>query len=135
MTIVSESVVIEMIRHWKAARLSSGVEALDFPTENILSKAGKGRVRSRPPVGEDDITDADIIQRIVQEMPYELRSVFEAYHLRLIREQRCRDDLPHKARALILGIDERKYRRRRKAAFRFCQERIGELLDSVTADR
>lgn len=125
--LASETVVLAMIYRWKAARLSSGVEALGFPTENILEKAGKGRSIGRPPVPDGERTDAEIIQAIVSRMPEEMRTVFEAYYLMLIRGERCRE-LPHKARALVLGLKPTTYFRRRDKGVEYCQERVGQYL-------
>ncbi len=132
MVAASESVVDAMISRWRKARLSKGEGALGFPTENVISKAGKGRVLRPPPMSDAELTDAEVIQTIVNEMPYEPRSVFEAYYLGMIRGQRC-NRLPHKARALVLGIGDSTYRRRRRFAYRYCQVRVGDFFDNVTA--
>lgn len=114
---------------WKRARLSAGTDSLGFPRENILEKAGKGR-STPPPIPDDEMTDPEIIQAIVDRMDKAMREVFEAYHLMLINGQRCRD-LNHKARAKVLRIPERTYRYRRDAGFQFIREWLGTYLDAV----
>lgn len=63
-------------------------------------------------------SDAEIVQRWVQRMPEELRTVFEAYHLGLIRGERCLKH-PHRARAAILGVGKSTYYERCRAAHSF----------------
>jgi hypothetical protein len=78
----------------------------------------------RPDLSDgDEITDADVVQLIVQEMPEELRAAFEGYHIGLIRGDNCRG-LPHKARALILGIPKTTYFNRVQAGRQYVQRRI-----------
>ncbi len=128
---LSESATNRMIRSWRRARLSSGVAALGYPTENILEKAGKGRVTAYTPLPDGEMTDAEMVQDVVDRMSGEIRAVFEAFHLMLIRGDRCRE-LPHKARALALAISEKTYRTRRDAGFKHCQEWLPYYLDRFT---
>ena len=129
---ISESATNEMIRVWRRARLSTGTEALGYPTENILEKARSGRSTGRPPIPHGEMSDPEKVQKVVEQMSYEIRSVFEANYLMILRGKRCRN-LPHKARALVLGITPKTYKARLQAGFRFCQEKLVIFLDMITA--
>lgn len=98
---VSPSVVDAMIRSWKLARLAKDAGKLGYPRINILHpEHGVGEEDDTP-----DDTDAEIVQRIVEGMPGEIRRVFEAAHLAIINGDSCRGK-PHKWRALALGIQQ-----------------------------
>lgn len=106
---ISESSVNAFIRVWRIARMSSAGGHLGFPKVNILHvKHGLGEDET------EDSTDAELVQSIVEQMPAEIRSAFEAYHLGIIRGENCRDK-PHKWRWLVLGIDEKRYKAREYA--------------------
>ena len=128
---ISESTTNEMIRVWRRARLSTGTEALGYPTENILEKARCGRSTGRPPIPHGVMSDPEKVQSVVSMMSLEIRAVFEAAHIMLIRGKRCRE-MPHTARALILGITPKTYKLRQHAGFRFCQENLVFNLDTMT---
>ena len=67
--------------------------------------------------------DAEIVQRIVDRMPDEMRTAFVACHLEIIRDERCRG-WPHTARANSLGITRDQYNWRVKAGKRYIAERL-----------
>lgn len=125
---ISESVVIAMVRSWRIARTSAPLAALGYATENILSKAGKGDPGHWNPDGE--LTDAEIVQAIVDQMPVEIKTAFEARELALIRGERCRN-LPHHARALTLGIAKSTYWLRVNAALDFIRRRLEWVLEET----
>ena len=126
--LISDSVVIAMVRAWRRARLSTGMDSLGYPAENILAKAGMSRSNRPPPLPDGAVTDAEIVQTIVEKMPDEMRSAFESYHLALIRNERCRG-IPHKARALMLGISISTYWLRKDAGSSFIAEWLEKILD------
>jgi hypothetical protein len=120
---LSDSATAKMILSWKSARLNPGSSNLGYPTENILEKAGKGRSTSYSPLPDGELTDAEMVQKVVDRMSKEIKLVFEAYHLMLIRGKRCRE-LPHKLRAAALGISKSTYGRRRDAGFMDCRKEL-----------
>jgi hypothetical protein len=128
---LSDSATARMIWHWKRARLSTGTVQLGYPKENVISKARMGRSVSLPAMFDDQMTDAEMVQATVDKMSKEISSVFEAFHLMLIRGERCRE-LPHKSRALALGINYKTYKARNLAAFSFCQDWFQYYLDQAT---
>jgi len=82
-----------------------------------------------PPI--DTITDAERVQKCVERLADEIRAVFEAYHIGLIRGDMClevvkgrRRTMTHKKRALLLGISERSYYTR----LRFAESQVSEWL-------
>jgi hypothetical protein len=130
---LSESTLREFLKSWKAARLSRDLRALGYPRQNVLARVMEmgplASVRGRtglPPI--EDVGDADLVQSIVEKMPRDMRSTFEAYHLGIIRQESCRD-IPHKARALILGITEGMYYRRVRSGTVFLSESLEQGLD------
>lgn len=136
---VSDTVVNELIRSWKRARLSTDSESLGFPRINIIAKAvemggtvisgGKG---ARPvEAAADCLTDAERVQIVVDHMEESDRAAFEAYHLGIIRGDSCRGK-PHNYRALILGISKKTYKKRVDRAWRTLERQTIELLDKVT---
>jgi hypothetical protein len=110
----------QMILAWKRARMHNDTAALGYPRENILAKAGRGRSLRPPPIPDGEMTDAELVQKVVDRMPNEMKRVFEAYHLMLVDDSRCRC-LPHKIRASALGITPKTYRMRVRKAFEFCR--------------
>ena len=127
MECASALLVDEMLRYWKLARLSSASEDIGYPRINILVKAlmGRGQPQSLP---DDAITDAEIIQTIVEKMPDEMREAFEARHLALIRGRRHRG-MRHKDRARILTIPLSTYWYRVSSGHRFIAIWLEEMLD------
>ena len=117
-----------MLRKWKKARRSSGAEALGYPRINVLAKVFVARGREHIP--DEALSDADIVQRYVNQMQPEIRSVFEAYHICLIRGQRC-NGMPHEARATILGMPRSTYYNRRDIGNRLLSDWLSEYLDSL----
>lgn len=131
---VSDTVVHDLIHSWKRARLSSGI-VLGFPKSTLLGRIVEfglaivaGSRGKRPVSQEMGVTDADNVQKVVEKMPYELKSVFEAYHLGIIRDEVCRRE-PHNARAMMLGISYKTYKRRRDAGWCFIQKSAEIILD------
>ena len=134
---ISPTVVDAMIRVWKIARLSADTGSLAFPSNSVLGKVveigpdavagARGAKRGAEPPA-DGLTDAERVQSIVENMPPEMRSAFEAYHLGIIREESCWGT-PHKVRALILGISHSTYKVRVSAGWRFLQDWIPIALD------
>ncbi len=136
---LADTVVNHMIRVWRIARLSRELAALGYPSTNLIARCVEmggtdgifsGSFRSKTPPGPAGITDAERVQSIVNRMPRELRVVFEAYHLGLIRGDSCRKT-PHKARALILGISPSTYFKRRKYAHTFLRGWLEMVLDDA----
>lgn len=132
---VSDSVVNTYIAIWRRARLSTG-SAGGWPPNSILGRivemgpyaaSTRGRGIHIPPNNQRD-EDAEFIQRLVEEMLDGVRTSFEAFHVGVIRGESCRG-LPHKARALTLGIDRSTYYDRVEAGRRYLAQRIGEMLD------
>ena len=126
---VSKTVVNAMVRSWRIARLSADTGGLGYPRVNILIRALMGR-GGRIFQADDELTDADIVQKIVKVMPYEMQSVFEAYHLGLIRGERCAG--PHEERANLLGITKSVYFKRLPNATQFLARHLGDALDDRT---
>ena len=134
--LISATVVDAMIRVWKISRLSADTGAFSMPSISILGKVvelgpdavAASRTKNRglePPA--QGITDAERVQSIVESMPPEMRTAFEAYHIGIIREESCKG-VPHKARALILGISHSAYKVRVKAGWIFLQDWLTEVL-------
>lgn len=131
---ISKSVVDHFIALWRRARLSSDAGSLGLAGDGLLGdvvqKGPDGVAGSRgatPPLSEF-VTDADRVQRIVDRMPEEIRTAFEAYHLALIRGERCKND-PHAARALILGISRPTYYRRVEFGWTIVRDHVQCWLD------
>ena len=127
---ISELTWLHFLRAWKRARLSAGAEALGYPTENILSKAGKGRVTGRARTPDEPPTDAELMQTIVIKMPQDMREAFEACHLCLIRGERYRGD-PHVERARVLGVPKSTYWYRVDCGKKFVREWLEKMLDNL----
>jgi len=134
----SDTVVNELIRTWRRARLSSDSGALGFPSISILGKVAemggvniRGGKGSRPvEAAAECLTDADRVQSVVTNMPESESSAFQAYHLGIVRGDSCRGR-PHKYRALILGISQKTYKKRVDRAWRILQMQVIEMLDRV----
>ena len=129
-----DTVVNDLIRSWRRARLSSDSGALGYPRISILGKVvemGGTAIRggnTRPIEAESDcLTDADRVQSVVNKMPEVDRSAFEAYHLGIIRGDSCKGK-PHKVRALILRISKKSYERGVLSAKRILQSWTVDLL-------
>ena len=109
--VVSETTVYELIRKWRIARLNRDQDLLDYPRINILHPEhgiGQG--------DENEVdTDVELIQRMVEGLPRDVRQVFEAFHLGVIRGEYCRQ-MPHARRWALLGIDRSTYRSRERTA-------------------
>ncbi len=121
---ISETATNDMIRAWKRARLSRDCSQLDYPKINIL--------HPKHGIGEDEViedSDAEFVQGIVDRMPGEIRSSFEAFHLGVINGEFCRRR-SHKWRCWVLGIDKKQYKSRRLAGHRI----IGEYLLTASGD-
>lgn len=122
---LSDTAVWAMIRKWRLARLFALGNILGFASENILEKAGKGD-RGFPELPDGVLTEAERVQKVVERMPAEMRSAFEARELGIIRGERDKR-MPHKARALILGISYETYRIRNNAAHEFLRRELEEI--------
>ena len=127
----ADSVVNDWINTWKLARLSKDLEAaeggflgrlVELGPAAILANSFGSRVLSLFFSSQLE-KDADVVQHIVDRMPDEMRSAFEAYHLAIIRGERCRD-WPHKARARTLGIPPTTYFRRKDAGKAYIAARL-----------
>lgn len=127
---MTDTVAADMLKSWRRARLAHGGEHLGYPTENILAKAGMARTGRPPPLPSGEKTDAEIVQDIVDTLMPEVKSAFEAMFLGIIRGERCRD-IPHAARANVLGIDKSTYWYRVHAAEKIIAEKIGEWFDRL----
>lgn len=102
---LSDTALDEAIRSWRRARRSYGY-IRGYPTVNVLDPTwGVGTAQAVPDVS---MTDADRVQRIVERMPPEIRTAFEAYHLAIVRGESCKEH-GHKFRWTILAIPERTY--------------------------
>lgn len=131
---LSRSVVDAMIRVWRIARLSTDSECLSYPSISILGRCVEQGgtdgfyqgYRGSVPTSQG-ITDAERVQSIVDRMPDEMREVFEAYHLGIIRSQKWQK--PHRERAIKLGIPWTTYRYRRDAGYKFVQDLLHIVLD------
>ena len=124
---------IVMIRTWRIARTTSDTHALGYPRQNILDRCAKygGTAGRGGPVPEnEDATDAEIIQAIVDKMAPEVRAAFEARELGLVNGQRQRH-IPNKRRAQILGIAESTYWHRVRSGQEFIAQQLAELFDSL----
>lgn len=130
----SETTALAFIRSWKRARLSADLDGLGLPKVNILAKFGMSRDGRPPPLPDDQLSDAEVVQIIVDRMPDEIRNSFEAYHLALIRERRC-NNYPHHARALILGIPKSTYFSRVNAGLKFICDWLTEMLDRIDQNK
>ena len=129
LTITSPTVVDAMIRVWKIARMNSGAQALAYPSTSLIARCvelgGTDGVlchayRGNTPAAQG-ITDAERVQVIVEKMPGEMRSVFEAYHIGLIDEKVCHGQR-HKIRAVALDIPTTTYWYRVKSGWQFVQD-------------
>ena len=107
---ISETTYNELLRKWRYARLNRDQGLLDYPSINILHP--EHGVGGEEP---DDDIDIDTFQGCVDRLPKEIKSVFEAFHLGIIRGEYCRH-MPHKVRWLILGIDGKTYKSRQLTA-------------------
>ena len=119
-----------MIVSWRRARLSVGGENLGFPSMNILAKAGAARSGRPPPLPDGELTDAEIIQKLVERMGEELRRPFEARHLALIGNRRV-NGKNHKQRAHILGIPARTYWYRVDSGHKFIAIELARIIDTL----
>lgn len=121
---ISETAVNYFIRVWRIARTTKGADGLSYPTVNILHPefgiGSPGNILSQA------IHDAERVQSIVEKMPKETRSAFEAYHLGVIRGDSCRD-MDHKARWIILAISKSTYFRRVKKGRDFVHDGLDRL--------
>ena len=128
-----KSYAVVMIRTWRIARTTSDTNALGYPKQNILDrciKYGGTAGRGGPSPIHEDVTDAEIIQAIVDKMPVEMRTAFEARELGLVNGQRQRH-IPNKRRAQILGIAESTYWYRVKSGQEFISNSLSDLFDSL----
>ena len=125
---ISDTTYQEMLNRWRKARLSADTEALGFPKISILVKALEGRGGRVNYMPDDALSDADIMQTIVNTIPDALKAVYEAKHICLIRGQRC-IGMPHEGRANILGIAKSTYWRRFEAATTFVKKELQIVLD------
>lgn len=119
--LLSDSALDTVIRLWKLARLGKDVAALMYPTRNILHP--EWGVGEQNCILAQAVEDAERVQAIVNDMDYEMRSAFEAYHLGIVRGDQCRN-YPHHARALILAISKRTYFRRVELAREFVRRQL-----------
>lgn len=121
---VSDSVLDDMIGVWRHARTSGGhVQGWPSGLLGRLVELGvhalaalRGRI-GLPSMWHEDPTPY-IIQEIVDKMPRELRDVFEADYLAIVRGDSCKGE-PRKYRAVLLAISEPTYYRRREAGREF----------------
>ena len=127
----SDTVVNDWIRSWKLARLSKDIRGGVGGLLGRLAELGPDAMQSRT-FGSVILTlffrsqlerDADVVQRIVNKMPDEMRRVFEAYHLAIIRGQRCAGQ-PHEWRANVLGIPKSTYFTRVSSGWHYLAERL-----------
>ena len=138
---VSLSEADDWILVWRTARLASG-HALGWSSESIWSRLAEMRILIRmPKTGTANLppdTDSDIraaaVQSIVETMPSTIRGPFEAYNIGVIRGDSCRH-IPHKARALILGLDRSVYYKRIDMARAHVAEKLAEILDRTDTFR
>jgi len=137
LTEVSATTIDDLIRSWKRAILRSDAHALGYPPVNTIKKAmdyGEGRGPSRsdfvPYMRElDEETDVAYMNLILGYMHWRVDagitadyySPFIAYHLGVIRNESCRH-LPHKARALILGLKPTTYHERVRRGWEFIRD-------------
>jgi hypothetical protein len=138
---LSDTAVDDYIRSWRIARLSKD-SSVGWGSCSIFGRlvdmgpyaAAIGRVfGSRPPLRDSMMStfdkDAMIVQRIVHSMCDEIRGPFEAFHIGVIRGASCRGQ-PHKARALILGLERSTYYDRVQLGRRILSIRISEYIDT-----
>jgi hypothetical protein len=128
---VSGSVVDHWIGKWRLARLSRDLghdaggflgRLVELGPVAMLSGLFGSNILSLFFVSQLE-KDAVVVQDIVDQMPEEMRSAFVAYHLAVIRDERCRD-LPHKVRARILGIPPTTYFRRVEFGREYIAQRL-----------
>lgn len=121
---LGNSVVNAMVSSWRRARLSAMIGTVSgYSSVNSIyrwmrfgmQKPERTYIFSERVNEVQKVSDAEIVQQWVQRMPEEMRTVFEAYHIALIRGERCLKH-PHKARAATLGISRSTYYERVKAA-------------------
>ena len=127
---LSDTSYNEFIRIWRFARMTTAAESLGYPRINILIKALMGRGGRRIDLQDGQVSDADIVQTIVNKMPDEMRTVYEAKLLCLIRGERC-IGIPHAGRAIILGIPKSTYWHRYNSGVRFVKQWLGEIFDTL----
>ena len=118
-----------MIRCWRIARLSSDTGNLGYPKINILARChlygGRiGTVYTSSFLPMQAQEDADRVQDIVKQMSEEMRAVFEARHLALIKGSKYRQ-IPHVERARALDISKSTYWRRVDAATQYVSDWLG----------
>lgn len=88
----------------------------------------RGQHASHVETESDEMTDAERVQALVNQMPPQYQTVFEAYHLGIIRGESCRGK-PHKVRAILLGIAEKTYYRRLKWGRNYIRDWLLTALD------
>jgi hypothetical protein len=112
-------------------RLTKDAGTLGLPTINVLGKCvelgpeavagSRGQKSYSDPHSESlQEQDAQAVQRIVDHMPAEMRTVFEAYHIARIGSGTVHKS-HHGDRARLLGISRRTYFVRVKAADSFVE--------------
>lgn len=125
MIMLSDLALDAFIRSWRRARLARDVGHLGYPTVNIL--------HPKHGVGDDDEPeddDAEVVQRYVESMPTEIRVVFEARYLGIIRGDFCRNK-PHQWRCLVLGLDKSTYWSRVDSGRNMLKKGLTDYLKSV----
>ena len=127
---VSQTVADAMISSWKRSRLSTVSTYLGFPRLNILAKFGMARSGRPPPLPDGELTDAEIVQKIVERMPVEIKRAFEARHLAIIAGKR-RNGMLHRDRAKILCVPVRTYWYRIECGHRMISEEVVYFLDTL----
>jgi hypothetical protein len=130
---VSDSVVDDYIRVWRFARTYMPVRMSAWSSISLLWRLmrfgvdGVAAIRGFRPSTHMDYNqiekDAELVQGIVDKMPAEIKTSFEAYHIAVIRDELCRD-MPHKARANILGIPASTYFTRVQAGWHYLADRL-----------
>ena len=120
---ISETAFRELLRKWRHARLNHDQGELDYPSINILHPEHgiSGEVSEHDP-------DVELFQRVVEYLSPELRAVFEAYHLAIIRGCSCKGT-PHKLRSAMLRMDPQAYRMREQSAAEIIRRELLTFLE------
>ena len=99
---------------------------VELGSDAVAASRGQKNRSQAPPTYKE--ADAERVQKVVEQMPGEMRTVFEAYYLAIIRGVVCRR-WPHAARAATLGIPKATYFTRLSAGNVFVAERLDLAID------